>query len=59
MLTDPVPGDVEIPVQVIEAGTEVQLPDLSTKVGTWLLNNGRSLVIYAGAQKLRKLGKEA
>lgn len=59
MLADTDPGGAESPREVIEAGTEVQLPDLSKNMGTRFPEYSRNLVRYARAQRLRAPSGEA
>lgn len=40
MLIDTVSGGAETPIRVIKAGPEVQLPELSKNIGTWLQEHG-------------------
>lgn len=52
-------GGAKSLIEVIEAGIEVQLPDPSKNVGTWLQEYSRNLDIYARAQRPRATRGEA
>lgn len=62
VLADIVSGVIKISMHVIEAGTEVQLPDHSKNVETWLWEHGKHPVIYNGytgpEQLMMRLGMQ-